>query len=320
MSIIKYLSAFALCAVAMTTSAASFPTKPIRMIVPFGAGGITDIIARHLAKEMSEQIGENIVVENRGGAGGTIGAQVASKSRPDGYTIFMGTVGTQIVNQLIMDSLNYDPKAFVPIGMVSGSPYVLASRASLGVNTLQELVEKARKTPGELNFGSAGIGSSPQLGVELLKLNEKLDIVHVPFKSGGEAVNATVGDQVDLVMDAIPVVMPHVKSGKLTALALAAENRSPASPDVMTSKEAGYEALLISSWNALYVPEGTPDEVVDTLRKALQSTLANSEFKNRLSRQGSEVYTGMPDEYQTFISEESAKWQKIVKEANITLG
>lgn len=320
MSLIKYLSTFALCVATATASAASYPTKPIRMIVPFGAGGITDIVARQLAKEMSEQIGENIVVENRAGAGGTIGAQVASTSRPDGYTIFMGTVGTQIVNELIMESLNYDPSAFVPIGMVSGSPYVLAARASLGVNSLKELVEHARDNPGKLNFGSAGIGSSPQLGVELLKLNEKLDIVHVPFKSGGEAVNATASDQVDLVMDAIPVVMPHVKGGKLVAMALAAENRSPAASDVVTSKEAGYEALQISSWNALYVPEGTPDDVINTLRGALQKTLASSGLQNSLSRQGSEVYTGKLDEYDAFISNESAKWQKIVKEASITLG
>lgn len=320
MSLIKYLSTFALCVATATASAASYPTKPIRMIVPFGAGGITDIVARQLAKEMSEQIGENIVVENRAGAGGTIGAQVASTSRPDGYTIFMGTVGTQIVNELIMESLNYDPSAFVPIGMVSGSPYVLAARASLGVNSLKELVEHARDNPGKLNFGSAGIGSSPQLGVELLKLNEKLDIVHVPFKSGGEAVNATASDQVDLVMDAIPVVMPHVKGGKLVAMALAAENRSPAASDVVTSKEAGYEALQISSWNALYVPEGTPDDVINTLRGALQKTLASSGLQNSLSRQGSEVYTGKLDEYDAFISNESAKWQKIVKEASIKLG
>lgn len=320
MSLIKYLSAFALCAVTATVTAASYPTKPIRMIVPFGAGGITDIVARQLAKEMSEQIGENIVVENKGGAGGTIGAHGASTSRPDGYTIFMGTVGTQIVNELIMENLNYDPSAFVPIGMVSGSPYVLAARESLGVNSLSELVEHARANPGKLNFGSAGIGSSPQLGVELLKLNENLDIVHVPFKSGGEAVTATAGDQVDLVMDAIPVVMPHVKSGKLVALALAAENRSPAASDVMTSKEAGYDALQISSWNALYVPEGTPDDVVKTLRDALQKTLSSPELQSSLSKQGSEVYTGKLEEYDTFISNESEKWKKIVKEADITLG
>ena len=320
MTLFKYLLAGALCAVSMAASAASYPTKTIRMIVPFGAGGITDIVARQLAKELGDQLGETIVVENRGGAGGAIGAQAASSSRADGYTVFMGTVGTQIVNELIMDSLNYDPAAFVPIGMISGSPYVLATRSTLDVDTLDDLVKYARDNPGALNFGSAGVGSSPQLGVELLKLSQGLDIVHVPFKSGGEAVNATAGGNVDLVMDAIPVVMPQAQGGKVKALALAANKRSPVAKDLMTSVEAGYEDLQISSWNALYVPEGTPDEVTDTLRDALQKALASEAFQKSLMEQGSEVYTGAMDEYETFIDAESSKWERIVKEANITLG
>lgn len=320
MSLFKYLTAGALCAISMSVSAASYPTTAIRMIVPFGAGGITDIVARQVARELGDQLGQSVVVENRGGAGGAIGAQAASTARPDGYTVFMGTVGTQIVNELIMDKLNYDPDAFIPIGLISGSPYVLATRTTLELDTLDDLVQHARDNPGALNYGSAGIGSSPQLGVELLKLSEGLDIVHVPFKSGGEAVTATVGNQVDLVMDAIPVVMPQVRGGKLTAVALAASSRSPAASELMTSEEAGYEALQISSWNALYVPAGTPDDVVATLREALQKTLASDAMKKTLAEQGIEVYTGTMEEYETFMSSETDKWQKTVKEANITLG
>lgn len=320
MTLKKYVGSMALCMVTAVASAASFPDRPVKMIVPFGAGGITDIVARQLGKEMGDQLGQNVVVENRAGAGGAIGAQVASTAKPDGYTIFMGTVGTQIVNELIMERLSYDPQAFVPVGMISGSPYVLATRASLELESLKDLVDYARKNPGTLSYGSAGIGSSPQLGVELLKLTESLDMLHIPFKSGGEAVNATASDQVDLVMDAIPVVMPQVRGGKLRALALAADKRSEAEPDLLTSKESGYEALQISSWNALYVPAGTPDDVVATLRDALQKSLVSDDLKNSLRKQGSEVYTGTPDEYDEFIRSESDKWKEIIQKADITLG
>ncbi|NYT37246.1 tripartite tricarboxylate transporter substrate binding protein [Allopusillimonas soli] len=298
-------------------AAASYPDKAVKLIVPFGAGGITDLIARHVSEKLAGALGQSVVVDNRAGAGGAIGAQAAATAAPDGYTIFMGTVGTQVVNPMIMKSINYDPADFVPIGMVSGSPFVLAARSSLGVKSLQELVDYAKAHPGKLNFGSAGIGSSPHLGFELLKYTTGINIVHVPYKSGSEAVNAAVGGQTDLAMDAIPVVMPHVKSGKLTALALAATQPSPAAQGVPTSAQAGDKELLISSWNAFFVPKGTPDDVVQTLRKALQKSLSDKDLQEALHAQGSEVYTGTLPEYQAFIEAETAKWKKIVKEADI---
>lgn len=311
--------AAALMAAAATSLAAPYPAGPVKMIVPFGAGGITDIIARQLAQKMGEVLGETIVVENKAGAGGAIGAYQLSVARPDGYTVFLGTVGTQVVNRLIMDQLNYNPDEFVPIGMISGSPYLVAIRSTLGPKTMEEFVAYAKEKPGQINFGSAGVGSSPQLGVELLKLTAGIDMVHVPFKSGGEAVNATAGNQTDLVMDAIPVVMPHVRGGKLIALGLAAENRSPAAPDVPTTAEAGQPEVKISSWNALYVPAGTPDDVVGVLQKALRTALADKNFQKTLNNQGTEVYTGSESEYNDFITEERSKWERIVKEANISI-
>jgi len=316
--------AAAACSAAMLTAAAApasaaYPDTAVRLIVPFGAGGITDIIARHLGKSLASALGQSVVIENKAGAGGTIGATAAYNAAPDGYTIFMGTVGTQVVNPLIMKSINYDPDKLVPLGMVSGSPYVLATRKGLEVNTLQELVDYAKANPGKLNFGSAGVGSSPQLGVELLKYTSKIDMVHVPFKSGGEAVNAVLGDQVDLVMDAIPVIIPHVKAGKLKALALASDQPSQAAPGVPTSAEAGNAELKISSWNALFAPAGTPQEVVDTLNAALRQTLSSAEFKQTLEAQGSQLYTGTMAEYQEFIAAEKNKWNTIVKEADIRI-
>lgn len=311
--------AAALMAATATSIAAPYPAGPVKMIVPFGAGGITDIIARQLAQKMGQVLDETIVVENKAGAGGAIGAYQLSIAKPDGYTVFLGTVGTQVVNRLIMKELNYNPDEFVPVGMISGSPYVAAIRSTLGPKTMEEFVAFAKERPGEINFGSAGVGSSPQLGVELLKLTAGIDMVHVPFKSGGEAVNATAGDQTDLVMDAIPVVMPHVRSGKLIPLALAAENRSPAAPDVPTTAEAGQAEVKISSWNALYLPAGTPDDVVAVLQKALRKALADENFQNTLNNQGTEVYTGSETEYNDFITEERSKWKRIVKEAEISI-
>lgn len=302
-----------------SAQATTFPTQPVRLIVPFGAGGITDLVARLLAQQLGKELDQTVIVENKAGAGGMIAAQAAQNAKADGYTVFMGTVGTQVVNPLLVSKINYDPQAFVPIGMVTGSPYVLAVRSDLGTETYAQLVSHARQEPGLLNFGSAGVGSSPHLGIELFKLTEKLDVRHIPFKSGGEAVSAVVGRHADMVMDAIPVIMPQVKAGKLHALVLADSQRSSAAPEVPSSAELGAPDLRISSWNVLLAPPGTPPETVAVLRTALQKTLADPEFKAHLEQQGSQVYTGTQDEYQNFITAERSKWERIVQTAAISL-
>jgi tripartite-type tricarboxylate transporter receptor subunit TctC len=323
MKISKMAGALALALVtAMAGSgaqAAGFPDRPIRLVVPFGAGGITDIVARQVGKGMGDALGQSIVIENRPGAGGVIAAQVAATAPADGYTIFMGTVGTQVVNPLIYNKLSYDADKFAPVGMVSGSPYLLAIRQGVPAKTFGEFVAYAKANPAKLNFGSAGNASSPHLGLELLKLTAGVDIVHVPFKSGSEAVNAAIGEQVDVVMDASPVIMPHAASGKLRALAVAADKRLPSAPDVPSSSEVGDAALQISSWNAFFAPAGTPPDVMEKLNAALQKTLASPELKDRLASQGTQLYTGKPDEYQRFIAGEKAKWTEIVKRANIKM-
>ncbi|MGH8816253.1 MAG: Bug family tripartite tricarboxylate transporter substrate binding protein [Achromobacter pestifer] len=320
----KILGKMAALALALTAgmaggAQAAFPERTIRLVVPFGAGGITDIVARQVGKGMGDVLGQGIVIENRPGAGGVIAAQVAATAPADGYTIFMGTVGTQVVNPLIYAKLSYDPDKFAPVGMVSGSPYLLAVRAGLPAASFSEFVAYAKANPARLNFGSAGNASSPHLGLELLKLTAGLDIVHVPFKSGSEAVNAAIGEQVDVVMDASPVIMPHVTSGKLRALAVAADKRLPSAPAVPSSSEVGDAALQISSWNAFFAPAGTPPDVLAALNAALQKTLASPELKDRLVAQGTQLYTGTPDEYQRFIAGEKTKWAQIVKRANIKM-
>jgi tripartite-type tricarboxylate transporter receptor subunit TctC len=319
MKVLGMVAALAIT-VGMTTGAqAAFPERPIRLVVPFGAGGITDIVARQVGKGMGDVLGQGIVIENRPGAGGVIAAQVAAAAPADGYTIFMGTVGTQVVNPLIYSKLSYDADKFAPVGMVSGSPYLLAVRAGVPAASLGEFVKYAKANPAKLNFGSAGNASSPHLGLELLKLTAGVDIVHVPFKSGSEAVNAAIGEQVDVVMDASPVIMPHVASGKLRALAVASDKRLPSAPAVPASTEAGDAGLQISSWNAFFAPAGTPPEVLAALNAALQKTLASPELKERLASQGTQLYTGSPDEYQRFIGGEKTKWAEIVKRANIKM-
>ncbi|MGE8680502.1 MAG: Bug family tripartite tricarboxylate transporter substrate binding protein [Achromobacter marplatensis] len=319
MKVLSKVAALALAAGMGAGAHAAFPERPVRLVVPFGAGGITDIVARQVGKGMGDVLGQSIVIENRPGAGGMIAAQVAATAPADGYTIFMGTVGTQVVNPLIYSKLSYDADKFAPVGMVSGSPYVLAVRAGLPAASFSEFVAYAKANPARLNFGSAGNASSPHLGLELLKLTAGLDIVHVPFKSGSEAVNAAIGEQVDVVMDASPVIMPHVASGKLRALAVAADKRLPSAPAVPASTEVGDAQLQISSWNAFFAPAGTPPEVLAALNAALQKTLASPELKERLAAQGTQLYTGTPQEYQHFIAGEKTKWTEIVKRANIKM-
>jgi tripartite-type tricarboxylate transporter receptor subunit TctC len=319
MKVLSKVAALALAAGMGAGAHAAFPERPVRLVVPFGAGGITDIVARQVGKGMGDVLGQSIVIENRPGAGGMIAAQVAATAPADGYTIFMGTVGTQVVNPLIYSKLSYDADKFAPVGMVSGSPYVLAVRAGLPAASFSEFVAYAKANPARLNFGSAGNASSPHLGLELLKLTAGLDIVHVPFKSGSEAVNAAIGEQVDVVMDASSVIMPHVASGKLRALAVAADKRLPSAPAVPASTEVGDAQLQISSWNAFFAPAGTPPEVLAALNAALQKTLASPELKERLAAQGTQLYTGTPQEYQHFIAGEKTKWTEIVKRANIKM-
>ena len=217
-------------------------------MVPFGAGGITDIVARQVGKGMGDALGQSIVVENRPGAGGVIAAQLASTAPADGYTIFMGTVGTQVVNPLIYAKLGYDADKFAPVGMVSGSPYLLAVRPEVPAATFGEFVAYARAHPAKLNFGSAGNASSPHLGLELLKLTAGVDIMHVPFKSGSEAVNAAIGGQVDVVMDASPVIMPH--AARASALAVVADKRLPRRSALAASEAGAIRPCRSRSWNA----------------------------------------------------------------------
>lgn len=306
-------------AVATAASAQSYPSKPVRLIIPFGAGGITDVAGRLVGQHLGEELGQPVVIDNRAGAGGAIAAQALAQAQPDGYTLLLGTVGTQVVNKMLYSKLAYDPAALVPVSLVSNSPYVLAVNGVPGVNDLPGLTAYAKAHPGALNFGSAGNGSSPHLGLELFKLASGTQIVHVPFKSGAEAVNAALSGQVQIVIDALPVILPHAKSGKLKLLAIADDQRSPAAPQLATSTEQKLPEFQIGSWNALVAPPGTPAAQIEVLNAALARAMKRPALVARLAEMGIEpLQTGLPA-YLAHAQRETAKWSRVIQAAGTKL-
>lgn len=319
-AVIASLAAAAASVVApVGAQAQEYPSKPIRLIIPFGAGGITDVAGRLIGQHLGEELKQQVVIDNRAGAGGSIAAQAISQAAPDGYTLLLGTVGTQVVNKLIYSKLSYDPAKLTPISLVSNSPYVIAISKIDGVTDLASLAAHAKSHPGQLNFGSAGNGSSPHLGIELFKLSTGTDIVHVPFKSGAEAVNAALSGQVQIVIDAIPVIQPHAKAERLKILAIADTMRNKAIAHVPTSSEQKLPDFQIGSWNALIAPPGTPAAQTEVLNQALAKALKRPALLARLAELGIEpMETGRPA-YLAHVQRETDKWSKVIKAAGTKL-
>lgn len=311
-------AAFSLAAMPAQAQAA-YPAKPIRLVIPFGAGGITDVVGRYIGQQLGEELKQSVIIDNRAGAGGSIAAQAVAQAAPDGYTLLLATVGTQVVNKMIYSKLAYDPAGFTPVSLVSNSPYMMAVADIPGVNDLQGLVTYARAHPGQLNFGSAGNGSSPHLGIELFKLSTKTFIVHIPFKSGAEAVNAALSNQVQIVIDAIPVIQPQVKAGRLKALAIADPRRNAAVPNLRTSAEQGVPGFVIGSWNALVAPPGTPAASVEVLNAALARVLVKPEVVARLAELGIEPMPTGVAAYEKHVRSETEKWSRVTQAAGTKL-
>lgn len=297
----------------------AYPAKPIRLVIPFGAGGITDVVGRLIGQRLGVELKQQVVVDNKPGAGGGIAAQTVAMAEPDGYTLLLGTVGTQVVNAMLYAKLAYDPAAFVPVSLVSNSPYMLATAPLDGVHDLPSLAQLARDKPGTLNFGSAGNGSSPHLGIELFKMATKTNIVHVPFKSGAEAVNAALSNQVQIVIDAIPVVFPHVKSGRLKGLGLASTQRNPAASGLSTSVEQSLPDFVIGSWNCLVAPAGTPADRVAVLNQALTRVFARQDVTAKLAEMGIDPMSLGLAAYESHVKAEQTKWSQVIKAAGTRL-
>ena len=296
---------------------APYPNHPVRIVVPFPAGGTTDILARATAQKLTETLGQPFVVENRPGAAGNIGAEIVAKSPPDGYTMLMGTVGTHAINASLYEKMPYDHvKDFVPVVLVAGVPNVLVVHPSVPAKSVQELIAYAKANPGKLNFASSGSGTSIHLSGELFKTMTGVSMQHVPYKGSAPALADLTGGQVQLMFDNLPSALPLIKAGKLRALAVTSLARASALPDVPTVAESGLPGFEASSWFGLLAPAGTPKDVITKVNAEVAKWLATPEAKEKLAAQGAIVASGLtPDDFTRHIASETTKWQKVVKDS-----
>lgn len=300
--------------------AQAFPTKPITIVVPFAAGGTTDILARLMGQYLSTELGQPVVVDNRAGAGGNIGGQYAAKAPADGYTLFMGTVGTHAINAALYKKMPFDHiKDFAPLSRVAMVPNLLVANPAQPFKTVPEMIAYAKANPGKINFGSPGNGSSPHLSGELFKSMAKVDITHIPYKGSAPAVTDLLGNQISIMFDNLPSVIPHVRSGKLRAIAITTAKRSPELPNVPTIAEAGVPGYEAMSWFGMFAPAATPAPVLAKISTALTKVLANPDVKKKIADQGGEPANDTPAQFATFIQAETSKWAKVVKESGASL-
>ncbi len=290
----------------------SYPSKPIRMVVPFNAGGPTDIVARAVGQEISRTLGQPVVVENRLGAAGNIGAEMVAKSAPDGYTIVMGATGAFAVNVTLYPKLPYDVmRDFAPVSLVTIVPFVLVVHPGLPVKTLDELIKLAKAKPGQLSYGSAGSGTSIHMATEMFKDMTGTDMVHIPYKGAGLAIVDLISGQFQVMIADVVSSLPHVKSGKLRAIATA--QRSALLPDVPTFAEAGLPGYDANVWYGVFAPAGTPRDIVAKLSGAIAKAVQTPAVKERLAAQGAQAVGSTPEEFSVFVRAEIAKWAKVVK-------
>ena len=298
-------------------AAQDFPTKPIRLIVPFPAGGPNDIIARVVGQRMSELLKQPVLIDNRGGQGGVLGTDAVAKATPDGYTIAISSAGALAISPS-MEKVAYDTrKDLQPITLVAKVPEMLVVATNVPAKDMNELIALARAQPGKLNFASSGPGSLPHLAGELLKLTAKIDIVHVPYRGAAPAVNDLLGQQVQMVFLDLPVLLPQVKAGGLRAIAVGAAQRVPTAMEVPTTAEAGMPDLLIENWYGMIAPAGTPAAVVATLNRVAIEAMRDPVVKEKLASQGAELIGDTPEHFRGFIDDEIKKWEKVIKDAGV---
>ena len=321
---LRLLLAVSLCAGwvlhgADPAQAQSYPNRPIRMVVPFPAGGPTDAMARIISDRLGQALGQTIVVENRGGgAGGSIGAKFVATSDPDGYTLLITPGGALTTGPAVHANIGYDPvKAFVPVCQVMDTPQVVAVNASLPVKSMAELVSYAKANPGKVSWGSQGFGTAPHLLAELFKLEAGVDIVHVPYRGTAPMLAAIIANEVQVVADPMTTSLPHIQSGKLRPLAVTSSKRSPKLPDVPTVIEAGFPKLEATFWLGVVAPAGTPQPIIDKLNAAFRESLAPAATRALLDKVGGEVKIGTQEEFRKMLADELAKWTAVVKAANI---
>lgn len=295
----------------------AWPNKPIRMIVPYSPGGYTDYMARSIGQKLAENLGVPVVIDNRPGGNSILGADLIAKAAPDGYTI--GTViAAHAVNATLYPKLPYDVmKDFTYISLMSVAPLLLVTNPGLPATNLRELIALARSKPGALNYGSSGTGAAAHLTMEMLKSREGLNMTHVPYKGAANAMQDTIGGQIDLMFDVVGTLMPQVRAGRLRAIAVTAKARMPAAPEVPTMEEAGERDFVNGTWAGLIAPAGVPKDIVNRISNEVQKILRDLAMRDKLAQQGYEAIGDTPEEYEKFMREDIARWARVIRDAGV---
>jgi tripartite-type tricarboxylate transporter receptor subunit TctC len=310
----------ALGASSSPASAQDYPNKPIKFVVPFSPGGSTDILARLIGEKLSQRVGQPVVIDNRSGSGGNIGADAVAKAPADGYTMLMGTTGIMAINDSLYAKLPYDAaKDLAPVVHVASLTNVLAVNPELPAKNVQELIDYAKKNPGKLNFASSGPGSATHLVGELFKSNTGVDIVHIPYRGSGQAMTDLLGGKVSMMFDQIASSVSNIQAGKLKALGVTSKDRSSALPNTPTIAESGVPGFEALSWSGIVVPAGTPQPVIDKLNREVNAILQDPAIRKRFAELGADPIGGSPADFANHLDKERAKWSKVVKDASIRI-
>jgi tripartite-type tricarboxylate transporter receptor subunit TctC len=301
-------------------AATNYPTKPIRLVITYPPGGNTDLVGRAVAQKLAEAWGQQVVVDNRGGAGGVLGTLIAKQAPADGYTLLLGTSAGMVLNPLLMNKIPYDPyQDFAPVSLVIVLPQLLAVHPALAARNVREFIALAKAKPGQLNFGSSGVGTPNHLGGEMLKAMAGINIVHVPYKGGAASITDLIAGQVQLVISSAPSVVPHVRSGRLRALAIGSAKRTPALPDVPTVAESGVPGYEYTTWYGIFAPARTPAPILGRLNAEIVRMLADPQMTQRFQSQGGDPASSTPAALTAYMREETARWIRVIKTAGIKI-
>jgi tripartite-type tricarboxylate transporter receptor subunit TctC len=312
----KWIAACIAVALPLAAAAQGYPTKPVRLVIPFPPGGSNDVVGRMIAGQLSTRLAQPVVVENQGGAGGLIAMEMAAKAAPDGYTLLLVSVAYAFVPAIY--KLSFDPAiAYAPVAMLGSGPVVVAVTSKLPVNSVPELIAMAKASPGKLNYASAGVGSFQHLASELFKQQAGVDIVHVPFKGGGPAMMDVVAGNTQVAVGSLIQMLPQIKGGRLKALGVGSMKRIPALPDVPTISETAIPGFEVTNWWGIVVPAGTPRAIIERLNRELTAIVESAETRKRFESEGADSLPMGPEEFGRFMAAETAKWARVVKEGAI---
>jgi tripartite-type tricarboxylate transporter receptor subunit TctC len=316
--LIKHLAAAVAALIAVAATAQDYPSRPLRFIVPFTAGGGGDLIIREVAQRLTARLGQTVVVDNRAGAGGSLGTEIVAHAAPDGLTLLMANVAPMAINVSVYKKLNYDPvRDFAPITLLASFPNILVLHPSVPATTLPQLIALARAKPGELTYASAGAGSTTHLAAEFFKSRAKVDLIHVPYKGGGAALIDLVAGQVTLYFSSLPAALPLVRSNRLRALGVTGLARSIAAPEVPTIAESGFPGFEAVTWIGAVAPAGTPRAIVSRLNSELVEIMQAPDMREKMIAQGAEPMTNTPEQFAAYVKSEIEKWAGVVKQAGI---